>query len=313
MHHTDPNSFKSRRINMQLGLTLIVLMMASCSREVIVPQPDELAEGPVVECIIETDQQHLVKYSRVVPISEPFVLPSQANITLEIGGSRSNAATNLTPGNFVINDFPVIARDSFHFRLFSPTDTVIISDAMPSNVVLTKTDTLTQAIAGIGLTQVFSIQFRDSAIDENYYRLSASRQVKKYLLGSNGQKIDSTTEWQTMKIDGNETPFVRNNFNNYTEQEILFSDEIFNGVLSTFRFHNLLPFQNTNAERTISVLIRLENISAATYQYYNTRAEHLWSQKSITQIPGPIQSNIPGGYGIVGASTSTNWLIIYPH
>jgi len=297
---------------MRLGFTVFMVMLASCSREIVVPQPDELAEGPVIECIIEADNQHLVKYSRVVPISEPFVLPNQAHITLEISGTQSAAASNLSPGSFMINNFPVRARDSFHFRLFSQTDTLIVSDAMPSNVVLTKTDTLTQAIAGIGLTQVFSFQFRDSAIDENYYRLSASRQIKKYVFGSSGQKIDSTIEWQTMKIDGNETPFVRNNFNNYTEQEILFSDEIFNGVLSTFRFHNLLPFQNTATEKTLSVLVTLENISFATYQYYNSRAEHLWSQKSITQLPGPVQTNIPNGYGIVGASTSTNWLIVYP-
>jgi hypothetical protein len=131
-------------------------------------------------------------------------------------------------------------------------------------------------------------------------------------LGSSGQKLDSAIEWQTMKIDGNETPFVRNNFNNYTEQEILFSDEIFNGVLSTFRFHNLLPFQNTTSEKTMSVLVTLENISFATYQYYNSRAEHLWSQKSITQLPGPVQTNIPKGYGVLGASTSVKWLIVYP-
>jgi hypothetical protein len=287
-------------------------MLASCSQDIVVPQPDIMAEGPVVECIIEADSHHLVRYSRVVPISEPFNLPSQAHVTLEISGAKSKLARNISPGNFMIDDFFVKARDSFHFQLFSPDDTVKISDVMPSNIVLTKTDTLTQAIAGIGLTQVFSIQFRDSAIDENYYRLSAARQTKKYVLGSSGQKLDSAIEWQTMKIDGNETPFVRNNFNNYTEQEILFSDEIFNGVLSTFRFHNLLPFQNTTSEKTMSVLVTLENISFATYQYYNSRAEHLWSQKSITQLPGPVQTNIPKGYGVLGASTSVKWLIVYP-
>ena len=134
-------------------------MLASCSQDIVVPQPDIMAEGPVIECIIEADSQHLVRYSRVVPISEPFNLPSQAHVTLEISGAKSKLARNISPGNFMIDDFFVKARDSFHFQLFSPDDTVKISDVMPSNIVLTKTDTLTQAIAGIGLTQVFSFNF----------------------------------------------------------------------------------------------------------------------------------------------------------
>ena len=291
---------------------LLCLLVSGCSREVLVPQPDQSAVGPVIECILQTTSTHKISYSRVAGISEPFTPQTQADITLRTNTNRSKSAVNTAVGQFLISDFILNPRDSFQFALTSLLDTVVVIDVMPSSIAFTRTDTATEAVAGIGITQTFTVQFRDSAIDENYYRLSAQRQLKKYTLDANGKAIDSSSEWQIMKIDGNETPFVRNNFNNYTEQEILFSDEIFNGVLSTFRFYNLLPFSNSKSEKTVAVKITLENLSPALYEYYNTRAEHLWSQKSITQLPGPVQSNIPKGYGVVGAATKEEWTIFYP-
>ena len=291
---------------------LICFLLAGCSRDIVVPQPDQLASGPVVECILEPTNNHNIAYSRVVGISEPFQPLSTANIQLKVGRNVSGLAINSSPGQFTLSNFPLNPRDTVEFTLVSPKDTLFVQEIMPSNIAFTKTDTLTQAVAGIGVTQVFTVQFQDRAIDENYYRITAKQQVRKYTLGAGGRPIDSITEWKIMKIDGNETPFVRNNFNNYTEQEILFSDEIFNGVLASFRFYNLLPFKNSASEKTLSVVITLENISFSLYQYYNTRAEHLWSQKSITQLPGPVQSNVPNGYGVVGASINANWVIVYP-
>jgi hypothetical protein len=116
-----------------------------------------------------------------------------------------------------------------------------------------------------------------------------------------------------LKIDGNEIPFQRNNYNNYTDYEILFSDETFNGVLSSLEFYNLLPFSNTKTEKTLSVTITLDNLTKALFDYYNSRAAHLWNQRSITQLPGPIQSNIPNGYGVIGGKTQVSWTIKYPN
>ncbi len=306
IHHPKPKQW------IHIAHGLLVCLIASCSREIVVPQPAQTATGPVVLCALESDSFHTISYSRVVGISEVFKPQTSASILLSVGNRISNSATMQSPGYFQINHFQLHARDSFTFSLISPLDTVHVSDVMPSNIFFTKTDTATQAVAGIGITQVFTIQFKDSAIDENYYRISAERQVRKYTLDPFGKPIDSATEWETMKIDGNETPFVRNNFNNYTETEILFSDDIFNGVLSNFKFYNLLPFRNSKSEKTLSVKITLENISLALYQYYNSRAEHLWSQRSITQLPGPVQGNIPKGYGVIGGSTKDEWVIVYP-
>lgn len=290
---------------------LVLVLLSACNKDIVVPLPDQKISGPVVECILSTDSTHKIYYSKVVAISEPFKPLTDANIFLETRLKRSSKSAYSSPGIFTVSKFPLNPRDTVTFELTSSTDTISLTEVMPSSIAFTKTDTSKQAVAGIGITQLFTIQFRDSAIDQNYYRLSAKRQFRKYTLNTVGLPIDSSTEWQPLKIDGNEAPFLRNNFNNYTEQEILFSDEIFNGVLSTFTFHNLIPFKNSLNEKTLSVIITLENLNFSAYQYYNTRAEHLWSQKSITQTPGPVQSNIPNGYGVVGAKTQTNWEVVY--
>lgn len=305
------NAFKS--LYNHVIFVLVATCLMACSRDIIEPNTDQMAAGPVIECILTTDSHHVVHYTRVVGISDPFNPQTNATITLSRPNQKSGIAQSLANGTYVLSDFPLNPRDTFQFQLTAPLDTVLLTDVMPSAVSFTKTDTATQAIAGIGLTQVFTVQFRDSAIDENYYRITAQQQIKNYVISADGRPIDSSTTWKTMQIDGNETPFLRNNFNNYTEQEILFSDDIFNGVLTTFKFHNLLPFNNSKISKTIAVKITLENMSLATYQFYNSRAEHLWSQKSITQLPGPVQSNIPNGYGVIGARTKTEWIIPYPY
>ena len=266
-----------------------IMGFSSCSREILVPIQDNTATGPVIQCILNTDSAQTLLYSKVVKIS-------------------SNQ-----PGVYQIAPCKLAPRDSFSVFFISPTDTFSVTDAMPSSIEFTKTDTFTQAIAGIGSTQNFMIQIKDSAIDENYYKISAKREVKKYIFNNANQLTDSSITWEPLKIDGNEIPFQRNNYNNYTDYEILFSDETFNGVLSSLEFYNLLPFSNSKSEKTLSVTITLDNLTKALFDYYNSRAAHLWNQKSITQLPGPIQSNIPKGYGVIGGKTQVSWTIKYPN
>lgn len=290
-----------------------ILGFTSCSREVLAPFQDNTANGPVIQCILNTDSAQTLLYSKVVKIDENFAPISDATIDLVIHNKNRFPFSSNQPGVYQIELCKLAPRDSFSVFFMSPTDTFSVTDAMPSSIEFTKTDTFTQAIAGIGSTQNFMIQIKDSAIDENYYKISAKREVKKYIFNNANQITDSSITWESLKIDGNEIPFQRNNYNNYTDYEILFSDETFNGVLSSLEFYNLLPFSNTKTEKTLSVTITLDNLTKALFDYYNSRAAHLWNQRSITQLPGPIQSNIPNGYGVIGGKTQVSWTIKYPN
>lgn len=291
----------------------MIMGLSSCSREILVPIQDNTAEGPVIQCILNTDSVQNLLYSKVVKIDENFAPVSDANIDLVIHNKNRFSFSSNQPGVYKIEPCTLAPRDSFSVFFISPTDTFSVTDAMPSTIAFTKTDTFTQPIAGIGNTQNFMIQIKDSAIDENYYKISAKREVKKYTFNNSNHITDSTITWESLKIDGNEIPFQRNNYNNYTDYEILFSDETFNGVLSSLEFYNLLPFSNSTSEKTLSVTITLDNLTKALFDYYNSRAAHLWNQKSITQLPGPVESNIPKGYGVIGGKTQASWNIKYPN
>jgi len=288
-----------------------LFLILGCSREIPLPKSAEIAKGPVIHMFLQPDSSIVASCSKVVGILNPFEPETNASITIGIN-SNLPVALNMNSAGIYSSPIPKLkARDTAVIKYHSTTDSFTLEQIIPSNIVFTKTDTLTEPIAGIGITQGFKIQFQDSAIDQNYYRIQAKRLIRKYSRDKNNNVIDSTEYWETMRIDGNDLPFVRNNYNNYTEQEILFRDETFNGVLTTFHFYNLRPNPNNNLEKTIRVSITLENLSKPVYDYYNTRAAHLWSQKSITQLPGPLTGNIPNGYGVIGAFTSCNWVIKY--
>lgn len=302
----------SKQVNWCWFFVLPLIVICSCSREIPLPKSADLAHGPVIHAFLQPDSAIQANCSKVVGILNAFEPELNATITVQINSNLPFPLNAVSPGIYNNPLSQIKARDTVLFHFHSPSDSFQLKQIIPSKIVFSKTDSITEPIAGIGITQGFKIQFQDSAVDQNFYRFYAKRLIRKYTRDKNNIIIDSAQFWETMRIDGNDLPFVRNNYNNYTEQEILFSDETFNGVLATFHFFNLLPNQNTEFEKTLRVNITLENLSKPLYDYYNSRAAHLWSQKSITQLPGPVTGNIPNGYGVVGAYTKCNWLIIYP-
>jgi len=290
---------------------MTVYLMMGCSREIPLPKSADIASGSVIHVFLQPDSSIQANCSKVVGILNPFEPVTDASITIQINSNLPFPLTTVNPGIYSNSLSKLKARDTVVINYRTTSDSFELKQIIPSNIVFNKTDSLTEPIAGIGITQGFKIQFQDSAIDQNYYRIYGKRLIRKYSRDKNNNITDSTQFWETMRIDGNDLPFVRNNYNNYTEQEILFSDETFNGVLATFHLYNLLPNQNTNVEKTLRVTITLENLSKPLFDYYNSRAAHLWSQKSITQLPGSLTSNIPIGYGVIGAFTFCSWVINY--
>ena len=288
-----------------------ICLVLSCSREIPLPKSAEIAKGPVIHMFLQPDSSIVANCSKVVGILNPFEPESNASITIRINSNLPFPLKSNSPGIYSNSISKLKARDTVVINYHTTADSFQLKQIVPSNISFVKTDSITEPVAGIGITQGFKIQFQDSAVDQNYYRIHAKRLIRKYSRDKNNNITDSSQFWETLRIDGNDLPFVRNNYNNYNEQEILFSDETFNGVLATFHFYNLLPNPNNKIEKTLQVSVTMENLSKPLYDYYNSRAAHLWSQKSITQLPGPLTGNIPNGYGVIGAFTNCNWVIKY--
>lgn len=299
------------RTKLLLPPLLWILIFSGCITEIPLPNENITPKGSVIHLYMQPDSILILKTAQVVGILDNTFRPSNATIDISKNHEASTRFLWYAEGVFT-NPYTILkARDSFSIKYVSDIDSFSITGQLPSEIHIIKVDTSTDIISGIGSTQSFVIKFKDSALDRNYYRIWAKRKVIIYLRNASHQIIDSTISWKTMKIDGTDLNFIRNNYNNYTDEEILFSDDNFNGVTNSFKVYNLLPFANSKTEKTMAVIITVENINASLYQYFNSRAAHIWQQKSITQLPGQLQGNIPNGYGVIGGLTKDEWLIQY--
>jgi len=296
--------------NFTLSL-LCCLICFGCVTEIKVPSSTQTAKGPVVKVILTPDSTIIAYCSKVVDITSPFYAETQATATLKNSyNTPSQSFILLKPGEYIWKS-NLKAKDSFYFHYANTEDTFEVFDRLPTKIVISKIDTATQLIPGIGNTQTFAVHFKDSALYANFYRLYVVQKIIKYTLNTSGNIIDSSYYIEKMKIDGTELPFLRNSYNSYTDKELLFDDETFNGVEANFAFYNLNPFANSKTQKLISRTIILENTTEALFNYYNTEVAHIWQQQSITQIPGVVKSNIPNGYGVVGGFTSDYYTILY--
>ena len=131
-----------------------------------------------------------------------------------------------------------------------------------------------------------------------------------YSFDANNSIIDSNIIWEKSSISGDEIGFIRNTYNTYTTKELLFSDESFNGLTSTFTFYLTKP-ENESSSRIIQHRIVIENLPLELFDYYNSRNAHLWQQSSITQSPTPLSGNIPNMYGVFSAYNLTEYVLSY--
>ncbi|MDA1182117.1 MAG: DUF4249 family protein [Bacteroidetes bacterium] len=292
-------------------MLFMALACQGCITEIPLPNEAQVYLGPVVHLYIQADSVIVADCSEVASIIGTVKPETAAQMTLYTKHNGKKNFIQSIPGRYLYTGQPLKARDSFWMDYQKATISFSIAGLVPSNIALIGVDSLLKTIPGIGPTQAYVVHFKDSAIDKNYYRLESYRQVKRYIRNTTGQVIDSSILWELMKIDGTSLPFLRNNYNVYTDKEILFTDETFNGVQSNLTVYNLLPFSNGLNEKTLAVKLILENLSLPLYQYYNSRAAHLWQQKSITQLPMPQNGNIPNGYGVLGAFTKVEWIVNY--
>lgn len=121
--------------------------------------------------------------------------------------------------------------------------------------------------------------------------------------------IDSLIKYKIINIESSDLAFELNHFNNYTGTELLFTDEIFNGTRFGLNFSSSENFKKTVSVKPIKIQVVMENLDPVLYRFYNTRNAHIWQQNSITQLPGPVEGNIPRGYGVIGAYTIKSFYI----
>lgn len=290
---------KMNRI-LKLGMALGLM---SCVKEMKLKTTGTVERKPVFHLFIEPDSAVSASLFHVEAISDPILPDNTGDIVLYRNGNAFGPLANDGHGNYTYPSLKYSAGDSFRVKVSDGLNLFQVAGKVPSKLVFNKVDTATLIVPGFGPAFNITLEFKDSAVYDNYYRLYLKKKYYLYTVNANGDRIDSTLKTLTIPIYGAETPFFQNNFNNYTSNEILFPDATFNGTAVKFRFYTSASLAETRQIKVLSLEVFLENMEKSLYDYYNTRNAHLWQQQSITQLPGTIEGNIPNGYGVAGAFT----------
>lgn len=266
---------------------------------------------PVFHIFIQPDSILHADFSRITPITDKGSTVDNGQLTLYKNGAVIGDMIPQGSGRYVFLGNTTNPRDSFKVYGSDGLYSFFIRGRVPSKIKINSLDTQTQIVAGVGPAFVMDLNFSDSAVDDNFYRILVYRHFYEYSLNSSNQRVDSVLRTRQITLDGSELPFIQNNFNNYTSSEILFSDATFNGTKPTFRLYTPEKVHETLLARTIKLEVVLENLEKPLYDFYNTRNAHIWQQQSISQLPGNVIGNIPNGFGVAAAYTQTRYTVAF--
>jgi len=284
-------------------------MLLSCVKEYPLKPSGKMQPLPVFHMFLQPDSLIAAQYSHAADITDKILDEDAASIEIYKNNISLGTMTAMGKGiyNLVANKFS--PRDSYWIKSKDMVNVFSVRGTIPSKIQIASVDTITNIVAGIGPAFNFELKFTDSAADNNTYRLWVKRHYFEYVYNKDGQKIDSLFKTESLSIFGSDLSFLQNNFNNYTSKEILFTDATFNGTLKKLKFYTTQYLYLNSLGRTTKLEIILENMDVNMFNYYNTRNAHLWQQQSISQLPGFILGNIPGGYGLVGGFTISKRII----
>ncbi len=285
-----------------------LILISACIDEVPYASDNLQPNALVVHSFINPDSAIKFDIARVSNISEPYKWISDAQVSLKRKSGVENFFNFKSDGQYVGN-VTVVPNDSLKIKIGHALFNGEILVKVPSKVKITRVDTMSMLVGSVGKTKAFKIHFKDSAYNKNYYRIFGIKTFKKYIFNGLGQKVDSTFINERMSIGSSDIQITRNIYNTYTTKELLFSDEISNGI-----FNRILIYETYNRQSVKDIVlykteIYLENISEEMYVYLNSRNAHIWQQSSITQLPTQVLGNLKSAFGVIGTYTSDKYII----
>lgn len=295
------------KLKLIFTLAIIAVFGQQCIKEVDFNPTGTIETMPIFHAYMKAGESTKASFFSTDGVLNPDKPINNNNIKLSIGFNDYyfNSTGN---GNYELNGNPLLANMKYKLSFDLNNKNYLVSGKVPNTLSIEALDTQTGPRATFGKSFVIDFTFTDSALYNNYYRVFL---VKHYYLYKKINKIivDSTLESELISIYGNELAFVQNNFNNYTNKEILFDDITFNGVKNKYEVYTNANIRSDADSRTLKLELVLENIEPSLYNYYNSRNAHLWQQNSITQTPGIVVGNIPAGFGVVGTYTDVKYEI----
>lgn len=289
---------------------LILFSFTSCVKELDYQNNQKLEVNAALHAFLNPDSIPVIDLKRVVNITENISGIIDANI--EIINVSNSGKSNLIhqKGGSYSGNLQIDPNDILNLSVQWNNQQFFAQTIVPSKPVIDTAYSELNFVGSVGYTRLFNFTLKDLAASNDFYRLYLMTKKMVYSFDANNSIIDSNIIWEKSSISGDEIGFIRNTYNTYTTKELLFSDESFNGLTSTFTFYLTKP-ENESSSRIIQHRIVIENLPLELFDYYNSRNAHLWQQSSITQSPTPLSGNIPNMYGVFSAYNLTEYVLSY--
>ncbi len=290
-------------MNKLVFIGFLLVCFTSCVKKIDNRSDTPKIQAYFVHAFICPDSTTSLQVGKVSGITEPTEFIDDAMIEL-FNPSKGKRWTLLgkKQGKYVAN-CEVNFNDSVSVEIALKTGKIQKRIKIPNAVKIQKVVQYTTTISFIGPTLAYKISFKDSAYTDNFYRIYVKQIRRKFF--DNGDSLDVVEQ---VPISGDELPFLRNIYNNYTTKELLFSDETFNGLKNDFEIYERIPGLKAG-EKIISSTVYIENLDLALFTYYNSRNAHLWQQSSIIQTPTQVQGNLGTVFGVVGGYSIDSYLV----
>lgn len=300
---------------MQQGLALLLscFCFQSCTEVVDLDPGQGVRPTPVFYAFIAPDSPMLFYCWKTQPVTDPEpVAPiPDADIRWYRYGVLAGSAVYQNGGRYSSSAPAPQAGERISLLVNHPQLSWQLPVQVPGEVVIRNPDTISMFMPPGG--RYFSISFNlsDTAATEDYYRLYLLHTQYRYI--DKGGSKDSVLTRIKEEISGSENAFIYNAVNRLNKTEILFTDEALNGLNKRLRFGTFnIPRTGYNGNyRTLHMKVVLERLNPSLYHYYNDRALHLSLLGSPVGQGGGIFSNVPGGYGVVGAYTADVFHILF--
>lgn len=295
----------------KLQYIIFILIFISCRKVIVLDLPVQ-KQTLVLNSNLTLDSFISINLALTQGITENAPNYSINNAFISLYDKDSNFIENLQNGGnglYFSNTLKGIPNKLYIAKIINQNTTYYTSDSIPNKSVAFIIDTA--RIIFQGKANYFNIDYKitDNQKQTNFYGLKLKRKYIQYFTINN--ILDSIAKEEWINIDTRDFILTENEISQFSKKHILFNDRFFSQATRTIKFGNANILSSIN-QKTMALIINLEQYSPQAFNYYQTLNEHLFYQNDPFSQPSTVKGNMPNGYGaFVGKSIKADTIKFY--
>lgn len=270
----------------------MICLLVSCKREINVTIPDK-TPLLVVNSEISADSVMTINLSLTQNITDNSAKPIVPDAFIEVFNKDTHFLDVLSYTSFgnYVGTQRSRADSTYLFRLSRGGTSYWVTQRIPDSV---RCSLDTSRIIFQGKSNFFQIDLKldDPSQQDNFYGLRVKRVYETY------QGTDTNKQEEWVVLESIDFILTENPKTKFSKQNLLFTDQYFNGVPQSIKFGTSGLF-GTQGQHTKMLIVYTTSYTREGYDYYTSVNEHLFYQNDPFSQPTLVKGNIPGIYGAV--------------